>query len=253
MRDEQFADAVRHLGGAVQLEHVARGVVAADGAARLHRHAGVAADRELELDHQRRGAQRRVDVAVALADDRHLGVAAGRELAGLGVGGEQRRQLLDLDGRRDRPRPPPHRGPRRTPPRPDRRHSAPCRSPAPAAGRARASGCGPRGNRSAAHRRYRPRSTPRPRPAARAPPRCRPPRCGHARGSSARCAYGAGAETKCRRQNGRGRVTSGGSSSRSTDWPIHLLLPVVIYARSSARVRAAILTAAARTDLTMFS
>ena len=95
---EQIAVAVRHLGGAVQLENVARGVVAADCAAGLQRHAGMAADRELELDDQRRGAKRRIDVAVALADDRHLGVASGGELAGRGLGGEQDRQLLDLDG-----------------------------------------------------------------------------------------------------------------------------------------------------------
>jgi hypothetical protein len=94
---EQIAIAVRHLGGTVQLENIARGVVAADRAPRLERNAGMAADRELELDHHGRGAQRRVDVAVALADDGHLGVAAGRELARLGLGGEQDRQLLDLD------------------------------------------------------------------------------------------------------------------------------------------------------------
>ena len=89
---------MRDLGGAVQLEHVARGIVAADGAARFHRHAGMAADRELELDDRVRAAQRRLDVAVALVHDRHLGVAAGREFAGRGVGGEQDRQLLDLHG-----------------------------------------------------------------------------------------------------------------------------------------------------------
>ena len=49
---QQLAIAVRHLGGAVQLEDVARGIVAADGAARLQRHAGMAADRQLELDHR---------------------------------------------------------------------------------------------------------------------------------------------------------------------------------------------------------
>ena len=47
---EQFAVAVRHLGGAVQFQDVARGVVAADRAARFQRHAGMAADGELELD-----------------------------------------------------------------------------------------------------------------------------------------------------------------------------------------------------------
>ena len=93
---QQVAIAMRDLGGAVQLEDVARGVVAADGAARLQRHAGMAADRQLELDHRWRRAQRRVDVAIALANDRHLGVAAGREFAGLGLRVEQDRQFLDL-------------------------------------------------------------------------------------------------------------------------------------------------------------
>ncbi len=58
----------------------------------------MAADGELELDHDRRRPQGGVDVAVALADDRHLGVAAGGELARLGLGGEQHRQLGDLHG-----------------------------------------------------------------------------------------------------------------------------------------------------------
>ncbi len=51
---QQFLIAVRHLGGAVQFENAARGVVAADGAARLQRHAGMPADGELKLDHMRR-------------------------------------------------------------------------------------------------------------------------------------------------------------------------------------------------------
>ena len=88
---------MRHLGGAVQFEDVARGVVAADGAARLQRHAAVAADREIELDHCIGAREHGVDVAVALAHDGRLGVAAGRELAGLRIGGEQHRQFGDLD------------------------------------------------------------------------------------------------------------------------------------------------------------
>ena len=54
---QQFLDAVRHLGGAVQFENVARGVVAADGAAGFQRHAGMPADGELEL--RRRAAASR--------------------------------------------------------------------------------------------------------------------------------------------------------------------------------------------------
>ena len=80
---------MRHLGGAVQFENVARGVVAADRAARLQRHAGVAADGELELDDDAAPRERRVDVAVALADDVGFGVAAGREFAGRRRGVEQ--------------------------------------------------------------------------------------------------------------------------------------------------------------------
>ena len=94
---QQVAIAVRHLGGAMQLEHVARGVVAADGAARLQRHARVAADRQLELDHDLGVAQHAVDIAVALLEHDHFGVAAGRELGGLGGGVEQHRQLGHLD------------------------------------------------------------------------------------------------------------------------------------------------------------
>ena len=47
---------VRHLGGAVHLQHVVGGVVARDRAARFHRHAGMAPDREIELDHRVRRA-----------------------------------------------------------------------------------------------------------------------------------------------------------------------------------------------------
>ena len=95
---EEIAVAVRHLGGAVQFEDIARGVVAADGAARLQRHAAVAADGEIELDHGLGAREHGVDVAIALAHDGRLGVAAGRELAGLRIGGEQHRQFGDVDG-----------------------------------------------------------------------------------------------------------------------------------------------------------
>ena len=95
---QQFLVAMRHLGGAVQLQHVARGVVAAERAARLQRHAGMPADGELELDDVRRGLEHRFDVAVALGQHRGLGVAAERELARLGLRRQQRRQLLDLHG-----------------------------------------------------------------------------------------------------------------------------------------------------------
>ena len=42
---------VRHLGCAVELQHVARGVIAGDGAARFQRNARMAPDGEIELHH----------------------------------------------------------------------------------------------------------------------------------------------------------------------------------------------------------
>ncbi len=94
---QQFLIAVRHLGGAVQLHDAARGVVVADGAARFERHAGMPADRNLDLDHVRRAAEYRVDVAVALVDDRRFARMARRILDRLGIRVEQRRQFVDLD------------------------------------------------------------------------------------------------------------------------------------------------------------
>ena len=64
---------MRHFGGAEKLEHVARRVVARDGAARLQRHAAVAADLEFERDDLMRRGKGRRDVAVALAHDRGFG------------------------------------------------------------------------------------------------------------------------------------------------------------------------------------
>ena len=72
---------VRHLGGAVKLQHVAGGVVARDRTARFQRHAGMAPDHEIELDHGMRLAERRGDIAVGLFHDRRLGRAAVFELA----------------------------------------------------------------------------------------------------------------------------------------------------------------------------
>ena len=57
---------VRHLGGAVHFQHVARLVVAGDGAARFQRHAGVAADRKLKRDNRVRAAEGGVDIAICL-------------------------------------------------------------------------------------------------------------------------------------------------------------------------------------------
>ncbi len=94
---QQFLIAMRHLGGAVQFEDAARGVVAADGAARLQRHAGMPADGKLELDDVGGVAEYRIDVAIALADHRRFAAMAGREFGRCGVRVEQRRQFFDLD------------------------------------------------------------------------------------------------------------------------------------------------------------
>ena len=88
---------VRHLGGAVQLQHVMGGVVETDGAARLQRHPGMAADGEVELDHRMGGGERRIDVAVAVAHGQRRGAAAVVEFAGRVARGQERRQRLDLD------------------------------------------------------------------------------------------------------------------------------------------------------------
>ena len=91
-----LAVAVRHLGGAVQFQHVARGVVAGDGAAGLQRHRRMAADRDVDFDHGVRSAERGVDVAVALLDDHRL----GREPVDLDrvvVGRHHRRQFVELE------------------------------------------------------------------------------------------------------------------------------------------------------------
>ena len=81
----------------MQFQHVARSVVAAECAARLQRHAGVAARGQVQFNDRVRGREHCVDVAVALREEGGFGVAAGRELAGLGASIEQRRQFLDLD------------------------------------------------------------------------------------------------------------------------------------------------------------
>ena len=96
-RGDRIAVVVRHLGGAVQLQTITAGVVASDRAARLERHAGVPADRELELDHRVRLAKRLVQIAVALADGRRLARDAGSELAGRRGGADDRGKLLDLE------------------------------------------------------------------------------------------------------------------------------------------------------------
>ena len=76
---------MRHLGGAVKLEHVARRIVSGDRAAGFQRDAGMAPDRQRRGDHGVRGAKSGVDVAIALADDSRLGRSARLEFARLFV------------------------------------------------------------------------------------------------------------------------------------------------------------------------
>jgi hypothetical protein len=94
---ERLAIAMRDLRGAVQLQQVLRRVVDADCSARFHRHAGVAAGLEIELDDGVGIAKRRLDVAEAVMQHDRFGRAAGLELTGRIAGGHHHRQLLDLD------------------------------------------------------------------------------------------------------------------------------------------------------------
>ena len=96
MPRDLIAIPMRHLGGAMQFEHLAGAVVAPDGAAGLERHAGMAPDAQLQRNRRMRVAEGRIDVAVFLADHARLGRAARLELAGLLLRPQQRRQFLDL-------------------------------------------------------------------------------------------------------------------------------------------------------------
>jgi len=88
---------VRHLGGAVHFQHVDCGVIASDGAAGFQRYAGVPPDRERQRHNGGSIAERGIDVAKTLADDRGFGGKPVGELAGCRVGVQHGRQFLDLD------------------------------------------------------------------------------------------------------------------------------------------------------------
>ena len=88
---------VRHLRGAVQLQNIARRVIAAERAPAFQRHAGMPPAGQLELDDMRRRFEHRIDVAVALIQNRGFGVAAKGKLGGVVARIELRRQRLDLD------------------------------------------------------------------------------------------------------------------------------------------------------------
>ena len=85
---------MRHFGGAVEFQHIARAIMPRDGATGLQRNAGMAPDGEVQSDHGVRGAKRGVHVAILLVHDRGLGAPRRRELAGLLIGLQQRRQFF---------------------------------------------------------------------------------------------------------------------------------------------------------------
>ena len=69
---ERIAIPMRHLGGAIHFQNIARLIVTGDGAARLQRHAGMAADGKLKRNNRLRVAEGGVHVAIALAHDAGL-------------------------------------------------------------------------------------------------------------------------------------------------------------------------------------
>ncbi len=92
-----LAIAMRHLGGAVQLQNIPVGIVTRDGPAGLQRNARMAADGKIELDHRMGGPEGVLHVAVTLFDDHRLGRETRRELAGRRVCRHQGRQLVERD------------------------------------------------------------------------------------------------------------------------------------------------------------
>src|ERR1700728_1235595 len=73
---------MRHLGGAMEFEDIASGIVSRDGAARFEWNARMPADGESGGNHVVGRAKCRADVAITLAHDGRLGRAARLELAG---------------------------------------------------------------------------------------------------------------------------------------------------------------------------
>ncbi len=94
---ERVAVAVRHLGGAVKLDHIAHGVVMRERAARLQRHAAVTADLEVERDHGMGRGEGGIDLAITGAQHQCLGRKAGGKAARRCSGIQDRRQLFGLD------------------------------------------------------------------------------------------------------------------------------------------------------------
>src|SRR4051794_27449597 len=82
-----FAIAMGNFCSAVQLQEVTRGVVAADGATGLQRHAGVPPGLQVELDHGVRLAEGSFDVAVTMVQHDGFAAAARLEFTGRIAGG----------------------------------------------------------------------------------------------------------------------------------------------------------------------
>ena len=94
---ERIAIAVRHLGGTVQFEHIARGIVATDRTAGLERHARVAPSGQFELDRAGSLGKRRLDIPIAFAYGGGLGGQARRKFAKRRGGIGEHRQRLEVE------------------------------------------------------------------------------------------------------------------------------------------------------------
>ncbi len=89
--------AMRHLGRAVELQHIARGIVPRQGAARFQRHAAVPADVEVERNNGMGRCKRGIDIAITFPHDERFGREARGKAARRSRGGQYRRQLFGLD------------------------------------------------------------------------------------------------------------------------------------------------------------
>ena len=88
---------VRHLGRAMELQHITRAVIAPDGAARLQRHARMAPHLQIQRDNRMGAGEGALHIAKALGDDGRLRGQARREDAGRRVRLDDDRELLDIE------------------------------------------------------------------------------------------------------------------------------------------------------------
>ena len=207
---QRVAVAVRHLGRAIQFQHVA--VQRRSGRARrasrsVRRCAGRSSGRGRRPHAPRQRPPRHRRNRRAAPAPRSTGRARNCR--------EPRWRPISAPARRPRPKPArrhprPDRDRSRTPPRSARRHSAAAPARAAAGDRGAAPRRPGRENRSAADRRCPPPSTPRRFPARPAPPRCRRTATRHWHRASARCAYAAGAGSRYRRRRRPARSATAG-------------------------------------------